>query len=75
MRKTHRCTKCGHGAVVHIPDLRMFVCEQYAPSSLSMADGQFEGYACRKCGFTEFYMKGGLGPKNVRGARELKAQE
>ena len=63
MRKSHRCPKCEHTAVIHVPVVRdsgynrlmivarfgFFGDEEY---------GEFEAYICRECGYSELYVKG-----------------
>ena len=78
MRTTHRCPKCRHGEVLHVPNPRDTNHDSMALGHLSIwggVNGAIELYMCMGCGFSELYFQE---PQRVEvakleGARVLRA--
>jgi predicted nucleic-acid-binding Zn-ribbon protein len=80
MRTTHRCPKCHHGEVLHIPEPKDTDHDRLAlggPRNVwtTTPNGQLEAYICCKCGYTELYADlGAIDVSKIAGARLLRAQ-
>lgn len=81
MRQTNRCPKCGHGEVLHVPEVvdsnsdRMALAKDgglFFPYALI---GPFEAFVCRRCGYAELYVQnpGSISVDQIMGARVLTA--
>lgn len=79
MRTTHRCPKCQHPEVLYVPRLRDSDYDEMRLDNVGIwnreANGGFEAYVCRSCGFTELYVKNVAAIKieELEGAKVLKA--
>jgi predicted nucleic-acid-binding Zn-ribbon protein len=86
MRKSHQCPKCGHGEVLHVPQIADRDDQDLVrPLSLHVQHldykdvelGKLEAYVCRGCGYTELYTvhASALNPSKLHGARVLRRGE
>ena len=62
MRTRHRCTKCDHDRILHVPDPRDTDQDRMAIGGIrslwsNSANGALEAFTCMKCGYTELYVK------------------
>jgi predicted nucleic-acid-binding Zn-ribbon protein len=80
MRTSHRCPKCSHDEVLHVPRIRD---SDYDTLCLGVDGvlskelvGQLESYMCRACGYVELYAQNAssIDPRTLPGARVLKAK-
>ncbi len=82
MRTRHRCPKCDHREVLHIPEPRDSNTDRMAiGGQLSVwtraTNGALEAYVCMRCGFTELYVRDvrALDLSKLDHARVLKADD
>lgn len=61
MRTTHKCPKCQNPEVLYVPRLHDARHDEMRVGSRGIfnlqANGTFEAYICRSCGFSELYVK------------------
>jgi predicted nucleic-acid-binding Zn-ribbon protein len=81
VRAKHRCPKCDHGEVLHVPEPRDTNLDRMAIGAdqgwYSITPiGQLEAYVCMKCGYTELYVRdvGAIDLKKLPDARVLRAE-
>ena len=61
MKTSHRCPKCGHGEVLHVPEPaddasdRMTIGSWHGPWT-GEPRGKLEAYMCLRCGYAELYV-------------------
>ena len=80
MRTRHRCPKCDHHEVLHVPEPRDSNQDRLAVGGVRRiwgnTVGELEAYICLKCGYVELYVRdiGAIDAANLEGARVLTAE-
>jgi len=80
MRDTHRCPKCRHDEILHVPAPKdadrdaMAIGGQHSFLAYH-PNGRLQAYACTRCGYAEFYVDlRSLDVAKIDGAQLLHAE-
>jgi len=80
MRKHHRCPKCDHHEILHVPEPRDTDFDRMALGGTRSVwtggvNGGIEAFVCLGCGYTELYVVDprGIDATKLTGARVLSA--
>ncbi len=80
MKRSHRCPKCQHGEILHVPEPTDTDFDRASLGSrpgmlTNHVVGLMEAYACLGCGLVEWYVQdvAALDASKLKGATVLKA--